>query len=107
MNLYVKDDEIPKNCMDCIFLDDDLFFIGDTCKCKFKTMTQSIKECPLRPLSEARGKCEAIWTDECDWLCSRTDCNYQHQFCYGDDKPDWNFCPNCGAEIERKVHNGK
>lgn len=31
------------------------------------------------------------------WYCSNCD------YCYeGDEEPDWNYCPNCGAKMEVK-----
>lgn len=59
----------------------------------------------IKSLPSAEPK-TAVWVGEGDgyfdgeivldtWYCSK--CNYLYDY---DEKPDWNYCPNCGAKME-------
>jgi len=77
--LFIRDDEMPKSCAECRitkFFDCEVYNPHD--------------DCPLRPLSEARGECEVVCR-----RCSR--CNSR----IGAPKQD-NFCAICGARIKHK-----
>ena len=46
--------------------------------------------------SADRPKGEWVWSDEdASWKCGRCDCVFEEI----DWKPNYNFCPNCGADM--------
>ena len=62
----------------------------------------------IEPLNAEVGNAEPVRHGK--WLCSDdmyetavcSVCNYDTEEPYGYVKKSWNFCPNCGAKMERK-----
>lgn len=106
MSDFVKDTNVPTN--DCISRQDALDAIDRVTESH--NSVDAMKICAevrleLLTLPHAEPK-TAVWVGEGDgyvdgeiildtWYCSNCD------YCPVDDeKPNWNYCPNCGAKME-------
>ena len=61
-----------------------------------KAVIQRIKDLPSAQPERKKGKW--IWSEEnASWCCGACDCVFEEI----DWRPEYNFCPNCGARMER------
>lgn len=91
MGVYNPNMEMPRNCTECIeFKDDCDHYWDDYC-----THESRPNDCPLIEINEPKvGK----WINDIrysGWTC--THCNYH------DGNRTDNYCPNCGAKMERRA----
>lgn len=110
MGVYIKGMEMSDRCSRC----DAAFPDGVGWSCPLIKGRPNIdnqkgrrKDCPLGPVSphgEWYGEADGYADGELvydTWSCG---CCGKH-FPEWDEKPDWNYCPNCGANM-REAHDG-
>jgi hypothetical protein len=102
--LYIKDEEMPKCCNDCPLQQydghGDFHCYIDGGKEMYDGVAKGV--CPLRPLSEAAGECEAIPFDNVYGVESCSECCcYWDDIALGGDHIKSTYCPNCGRKIKR------